>query len=164
MTVAHNIYVHIPFCMSKCNYCAFFSRACANPDWDTYVSEILSEIDYWAKLLGKIDIPTIFFGGGTPSLIPVECFNKIIQQLRASFNVLPNAEITLESNPGTLDKARLCEFIAYGVNRLSVGVQSLTDDELSFLGRRHTVRDAMRLIDDAHAQSIRVFALWPGRP
>ena len=158
MSNAHNIYIHVPFCMSKCNYCAFFSRACATPDWEMYTHNILSEIDHWAKTLGKISVPTIFFGGGTPSLMPTEYFAKIMAHLHDRFNIESNAEITLESNPGTLDKTRLDEFISYGVNRLSIGVQSLNDDELTFLGRRHNVNNAMRLIEAAKTRNIHVSA------
>lgn len=158
MTPAHNIYIHVPFCMSKCNYCAFFSRACATPDWRAYTDGILSEIDFWAEKLGQIDVPTIFFGGGTPSLMPTDNFNEIITRIRDRFNVAQNTEITIESNPGTLDGVRLREFIAAGVNRLSIGVQSLNDDELRFLGRRHSVADALRLIDAAKSCDIRVSA------
>lgn len=158
MMRAHNIYVHVPFCMSKCNYCAFFSRACANPDWRKYTDGILSEIDFWATRLGKIDIPTIFFGGGTPSLIPVAFFSEIMTRIYDRFNVLPKCEITIESNPGTLDAKRLDEFISSGVTRLSIGVQSLNDDELRFLGRRHSAVDAMRLINTAQNRDIRVSA------
>ena len=158
MKTQHNIYIHVPFCVSKCKYCAFFSRACAKPDWDTYVTRILSEIDYWAEKLGKIDVPTIFFGGGTPSLIPTKHFAQIMNHLRNKFNIADDAEITIESNPGTLDYTRLDEFIGHGVNRLSIGVQSLNDDELVFLGRRHSVADAMRLIESAMTRDIRVSA------
>ena len=158
MSVAHNIYIHVPFCISKCNYCAFFSRACAAPDWLAYTNGILREIEFWASKLGKISVPTIFFGGGTPSLIPTNCFAQIMAQLRTQFNIAPDAEITLESNPGTLETARLNEFIENGVNRLSIGVQSLNDDELVFLGRRHNVADALRLIDVAQSRNIRVSA------
>lgn len=158
MTNPHNIYIHVPFCMSKCNYCAFFSRACPNPDWHAYTDGILTEIDYWAAKLGKIDVPTIFFGGGTPSLMPTKHFAEIMAHIRNHFNVMRDAEITIESNPGTLDATRLDEFISTGVNRLSIGVQSLNDDELKFLGRRHSVADAMRLIDAAQCRNIRVSA------
>lgn len=158
MTVPHNIYIHVPFCISKCNYCAFFSRACANPDWDEYTSQIISEIDHWAETLGKIDVPTVFFGGGTPSLLPTKNFAQIIEHLRNKFNIENNAEITLESNPGTLDTTRLDEFIKYGVNRLSIGVQSFDDDELVFLGRRHDVDTARKIIDSGLSRQIRVSA------
>ena len=158
MTMPHNIYIHVPFCMSKCNYCAFFSRACATPDWHAYTDGILSEIDNRAQKLGKIQVPTIFFGGGTPSLMPTNYFAKIMTHIYDVFDVEPNAEITIESNPGTLDAVRLDEFIANGVNRLSIGVQSLNDDELQFLGRRHNVAKAMQLIDVAKSRNIRVSA------
>ena len=144
--------------MSKCNYCAFFSHACANPDWRKYTDGILSEIDYWANKLGKIDVPTIFFGGGTPSLMPTNYFAEIMARIRNCFNVATDAEITIESNPGTLNAKRLDEFITAGVNRLSIGVQSLNDTELQFLGRRHNVADALRLIDSAQNRNIRVSA------
>ena len=158
MMNAHNIYIHVPFCISKCNYCAFFSRACATPDWKTYTNGILSEIDTWATRLGKISVPTIFFGGGTPSLMPTNYFAQIISHLYEKFDVLQNAEMTLESSPGTLDGARLREFIANGVNRISIGVQSLNNEELSFMGRRHDVRTALKLLDTAQSTGIRVSA------
>lgn len=112
----------------------------------------------WATRLGKISVPTIFFGGGTPSLMPTNYFAKIIAHLREKFDVLPGTEITLESNPGTLDGVRLNEFIANGVNRLSIGIQSLNDDELSFMGRRHDVRTALNLLETAQSTGIRVSA------
>lgn len=158
MTTPHNIYIHVPFCMSKCNYCAFFSRACAKPDWKKYTNEIINEIEHWYSTLGRIRVPTIFFGGGTPSLMPTESFAKIVTNLQKCFDIAPDAEITLESNPGTIDSTRLTEFINNGVNRLSIGVQSLNDDELLFLGRRHNVQDAIRLINDAQSRHIRVSA------
>ena len=155
---AHNIYIHVPFCMSKCNYCAFFSRACATPDWDKYTNDICDEIRRWGNMLGKINIPTVFFGGGTPSLMPVQTFEKIIQAIQQNFNLIPNAEITLESNPKTLNKNKLTEFYQCGMNRLSVGVQSLDDEKLKFLGRKHNAHDALQLLDDANNIGVRLSA------
>ena len=152
----HNIYIHVPFCMSKCNYCAFFSRACIAPDWDKYADDICSEIVQWGTFLEHCDVPTIFFGGGTPSLMPVATFEKIINTIQQNFNLIPNAEITLESNPGTLTATRLSDFISAGVNRLSVGIQSLDDNKLKFLGRRHSAHDAIELINHAQNMKIRV--------
>lgn len=117
---------------------------------------IINEINSWGERLGHIDIPTVFFGGGTPSLMPVYAFEKIMTALHANFNVAQNAEITLESNPGTLDAARLREFISWGVNRLSVGVQSFDDARLRFLGRQHNAHDAIKLLDAATDTGIRV--------
>ena len=89
-------------------------------------------------------------------MMPTKCFAQIINTLRDNFDVDADAEITLESNPGTLDRGRLGEFAQFGVNRLSVGVQSLNDDKLKFLGRRHNADDAIRLLDDAHNMGLRV--------
>ena len=158
MTVPHNIYIHVPYCISKCNYCAFFSRACAAPDWDAYANKTINEIDHWANILGRFDVPTIFFGGGTPSLMPIKVFEKIIQKLCQNFNVDTNCEITLESNPGTIDDDKLNAFTNAGVNRLSVGVQSFDDKKLSFLGRRHSARDAINLLAAAERCGIRYSA------
>ena len=154
----HNIYIHVPFCMSRCNYCAFFSRACAAPDWGQYCTDICAELVHWADALGRIDVPTVFFGGGTPSLMPVWCFEKIMNTIRSNFHLCSGGEVTLESNPGTLPADKLRDFISTGVNRLSVGVQSLDDARLQFLGRRHSVADARALLDAAHNMGIRVSA------
>ena len=154
----HNIYIHVPFCVQKCKYCAFFSHACANPDWDNFANTIVAEITYWAQKLGKIDIPTIFFGGGTPSMMPCHIFAQIVESLHKNFNILPDAEITIEANPGTIDNARLCEFINIGVNRVSIGVQSFDDARLKFLGRIHSADDARRLLGAALESGIRVSA------
>ncbi len=158
MNKAHNLYIHVPFCMSKCNYCAFFSVACANPDWQKYADSICQELRFWSQKLGKIKIPTIFFGGGTPSLMPVSIFEQIVNCINQCFDITDDCEITLESNPGTLDGDKLSGFIQNSVNRLSVGVQSLKDEELKFLGRRHDVRTAVNLLETALEKGLRVNA------
>lgn len=155
---AHNLYIHVPFCMSKCNYCAFFSRACGKPDWDDYANKICTEIKNWANKLGPVQIPTIFFGGGTPSLMPVYVFDKIMNTVRQSFNTDNCVELTLESNPGTLDRQKLIDFYNAGMTRLSVGVQSFNDDKLKFLGRRHNAQDALTLVHNAQNIGVRVSA------
>lgn len=157
-SVPHNIYIHVPFCMSRCNYCAFFSQACASPDWEKYCADICGELTHWGNILGRIAVPTVFFGGGTPSLMPVWCFDRIMNTIRTKFELDANAEITLESNPGTLTEQKLHDFISAGITRLSVGVQSLDDNRLRFLGRRHSVADALALLDAVHASNIRVSA------
>lgn len=158
MSVAHNIYIHVPFCMSKCNYCAFYSFACKNPDWENYAKSVCDEIKYWGEKLSNPDVPTVFFGGGTPSLMPENIFEKIMDALHKNFNLAQDCEITLESNPGTLDKNKLSSFVENGVNRLSVGVQSLNDDELKFLGRIHNAVQAKKLLNDALDMGLRVSA------
>jgi len=154
----HNIYIHVPFCKSKCNYCAFFSHACANPDWTKYTNDICSEIDFWGQKLGKINVPTIFFGGGTPSLMPVQAFEKILATIKKNFELTQDAEITLETNPATVDFVKMQDFKNAGVNRISIGVQSLDDKKLIFLGRRHTAKDAIETIGYAKKLDLRISA------
>ncbi len=144
--------------MSKCNYCAFFSRACATPDWDAYLNGIVSELQHWGRVLPGAEIPTIFFGGGTPSLMPVRVFDAIMREIRTRFSVSPDCEVSIEANPGTLNPEKLSDFCAAGVNRLSVGVQSLDDNRLQFLGRRHSARDARQLLECAQGRGIRLSA------
>ncbi len=158
MAFSHNIYMHVPFCMSKCNYCAFYSTACSNPDWEKYANDICSELKFWSRKLGKVNVPTVFFGGGTPSLMPVNVFEQIMNCVRECFCIKENCEITLESNPGTIDKDKLSEFVSMGINRLSVGVQSLNDTELKFLGRRHNVKQALNLLTLAQNMNLRISA------
>ncbi|MCL2369155.1 MAG: radical SAM family heme chaperone HemW [Alphaproteobacteria bacterium] len=153
MTAPHHLYIHVPYCASKCHYCAFYSTVCA-PDWDVYADGIIKDFDKYKDF----QIKTIFFGGGTPSLIPTDVFKRIMDAAYANFDVAHGAEITLESNPGTLCEKRLKEFIASGVNRLSVGVQSLSDTELKFLGRTHTTTDAIKLIHHAKDAGITISA------
>ena len=114
MNYPHNIYIHVPFCVKKCNYCAFYSLVCAKPDWEKYKESICQELKFWSEKLGKIKVPTIFFGGGTPSLMPIDVFADIMQCINDKFDVLPDCEITLESNPGTLDENKLKDFVYEG--------------------------------------------------
>lgn len=158
MNCPHNIYIHVPFCKSKCKYCAFFSHACANPDWQQYADDICDELKFWSNKVGHVSVPTIFFGGGTPSYMPIEVFEQIMNCIRNNFNVDNNCEITLESNPGTLDKDKLQHFVLNGVNRLSVGIQSLDDNELNFLGRIHDVKTGLKLLETAQDMNLRVSA------
>lgn len=158
MLSAHNIYIHVPYCAAKCRYCAFFSHACKKPDWTQYAAGICAEIRTWHERLGRIPAPTVFFGGGTPSLMPPKIFARIMDELHRCFDIAPDTEITIEANPGTIDRNTLLEFIKAGVNRLSVGVQSLNDDELRYLGRIHSVRDARTLLDAAMETGLRTSA------
>ena len=141
--------------MSKCRYCAFFSEACLAPDWDTFTASILTEIENWAQKLGRLNVPTIFFGGGTPSLMPIKYFEQIITKIYKSFDVAPDVEITIEANPGTIDEIKMRDFQSNGVNRISIGIQSLNDDKLRYLGRRHDVSDAIQTIKTAQKLGLR---------
>ncbi len=144
--------------MSKCKYCAFFSKPCAKPDWDLFLENINAEINKWSDLLGTFTVPTIFFGGGTPSLIPENIFSEIIKNIEKNFYIQKNCEITLEANPGTINFDKLKNFKNAGVNRLSVGIQSLDDNKLKFLGRIHSAKQALDLLDFANNLNLNVSA------
>ena len=139
------VYIHVPFCKSKCPYCDFYSVTDISLI-DSYVNSICSQINYWGKKTKK-DVDTIYFGGGTPSLIGTEKILKILSFIKNNFNVKKTAEITLEVNPGD------CFFIDFeklkseGVNRISLGAQSLNDSQLKILGRRHGVEDIIKSVD-----------------
>ncbi len=158
MEIDHNLYIHIPFCISKCKYCAFFSSACANPDWENFTKNILEEIKYWSIKLGKINIPTIFFGGGTPSLLPEKYVEQIINEINKSFHIDDNCELSLEANPGTINKEKLQNLKNIGINRISIGAQSFDDNRLIFLGRKHSAGQAIQIINDSLSLGFRTSA------
>ncbi len=149
------LYIHIPFCSSICNYCNF-NRGLYDEALKTrYVSALLKEIHGWpgsaAQGARPLQADTIFFGGGTPSLLDPDEVRAIIDACRASFAVTADAEVTLETNPETVDCRALERFRAAGVNRLSFGVQSFQDTELKRLGRIHSAERARAAVRDARA-------------
>ncbi len=134
------LYVHIPLCVKKCAYCDFCSYPSGEADWrDRYIDVLCDEIRSYAER--QIAIDTIFFGGGTPSLLTVEELKKIVGAIRESFIVADGAEFTLEANPGAISRESLLGFMACGVNRISLGVQSIHENELKILGRIHSFKD-----------------------
>jgi oxygen-independent coproporphyrinogen-3 oxidase len=141
------LYVHIPFCSAICNYCNFNRGLFDGPQKDRYVEALVGEITQagWEKA------DTIFFGGGTPSLLEPHEIARIIAVCRDSFDLAPDAEITLEANPETVSEARLAGFRAAGVNRLSFGVQSFREPELRRLSRLHTADRARAAVGEARA-------------
>lgn len=144
--IKHNrhlgIYVHIPFCVSKCIYCDFLSFAADDTTKEKYINALVCEIKEAAKkqcsLYPDTIVDTIFLGGGTPSILPAKYIVQIIRTIRENFFVSDNAEITMECNPGTLDKEKLDAYKSIGINRLSIGLQSPDNVELKNLGRIHT--------------------------
>lgn len=136
------IYVHIPFCIRKCNYCAFVSGPSTAELRDAYIDSLVAEIGLRADKAVSAD--TVFIGGGTPSLLASPQLERILMAIRDSFDLSEEAEITLEANPATLDREKLCGYRSIGVNRLSMGVQSMDDGELLRLGRIHRSEDVMR--------------------
>lgn len=141
------IYLHIPFCKSKCAYCNFFSLV-TEKKMDDYVSALKKEIINRKSYLGDDVVKTIYFGGGTPSLLPVKYVEEILELLHENYNIISNPEVTLEINPDTIDKDKMLALKHLGVNRMSVGIQSFNDDDLRYLGRRHDFRHALQVLDD----------------
>ena len=133
------IYIHIPFCIKKCNYCDFSSIAFNEPVKDCYMKALMKEIEM-ASFTGKIE--TVYIGGGTPSLLQPSEIEAIINKLEQKFHLVPGVEITLEVNPGTIDLPKVRELRNTGINRLSIGIQSMNPRELRFLGRVHDKTDS----------------------
>ena len=147
-----SIYIHFPFCIKKCNYCDFisFPVGCDNSFFDDNLFKLyLSEISLYKDILSNRIISTIYFGGGTPSLIPSIYIEKILLYIYKNFKVIDNPEITLEVNPKTVDRQKLQAFYTAGINRLSIGIQSFDDKELQFLGRIHNSHDAFITLEYA---------------
>ena len=136
------IYIHVPFCKSKCAYCDFYSIANTKLT-DVFVDAILKEIDLQKHYLGNEIVKTIYFGGGTPSILKVKQIEKILNKIHKEFNTDKNNEITLEANPDDLSKDYLKLIRNSGVNRLSVGIQSFSDSDLQLMKRKHTVNQSV---------------------
>ena len=145
------VYIHFPYCLSKCPYCDFASRAEEVIPQDRYTRAVLRELRERAPAFAGGRPVSIYFGGGTPSLWNPACVDEVLREVRARFEVTPSAEVTLEANPGTTDEARFAAFRAAGVNRLSIGVQSFAAPQLVALGRRHSGGDAERAVRTARA-------------
>jgi oxygen-independent coproporphyrinogen-3 oxidase len=145
------LYVHIPYCVHKCHYCDFNSHAVREPAWEQYRRGLVNELRHWAvhdAFAGRT-INSIFFGGGTPSLAPARLLGDVIDMAAGLFGLASDAEITMEANPGTVEAARFADYRRAGINRLSIGVQSLDDTELRWLERIHTSAEAVAAFDTA---------------
>ncbi len=156
-----SIYIHIPFCESKCSYCNFPSTAGENnlfqPYFNALQKEIIAAAEFQNKLSGKINVTSVFFGGGTPSSVPVKFLLKTLETLRENYSINNNAEISVECNPNSLTKKFADLILKAGVNRFSLGVQSLDDNELVKLGRLHNsekAETAYKLLRQAGAKNI----------
>lgn len=141
------IYIHIPFCAKKCPYCDFYSDTYSKDKIVSYSKAILRNLEYYSKY--NVQADTIYFGGGTPSLMEVSSIAEIIQTAKDCFNMPQDSEITLEANPKTLNAKKLENLRKVGVNRLSIGVQSCVDSELKILGRNHTFEDCKSIVSNA---------------
>jgi len=145
------LYIHIPYCIHKCHYCDFNSHVRAQPDWLAYQQALIAELEYWSKQepFQNRQLHSIFFGGGTPSLAPASLIDKVLEHTKSLFNFENNIEITLEANPGTVDMQAFRGFFKAGINRLSMGVQSLDKKELTWLERIHNSDEVYQAFDAA---------------
>ena len=143
------IYIHIPFCMQKCLYCDFASFAGKNDLMHQYAVALANEIRRRAAEMPVSERATLYFGGGTPSLLPIDDLKIIINALKETELWREPAEVTMEMNPGTVDFAKLCQYREMGIDRVSFGVQSLNDEELKIIGRLHTASEALMAIEQA---------------
>lgn len=163
-----SIYIHIPFCVRKCLYCDFLSAPADAGEIENYVNLLLCEIKKQSVFYGDHRVISIFMGGGTPSLLPAEETGRILRQIRENYSVAPDAEITMECNPGTVTAEKLKNYITYGINRLSLGLQSTDDAELARIGRIHSYGDFLatyRMAREAGFQNINIdlMAALPGQ-
>ncbi len=153
------IYIHIPFCVRKCAYCDFLSGTAPETVQEQYVERLLEEIDQSGDLGESREVGTVFFGGGTPSILKKDVIPEILARLHRYFSFQENAEITVEANPGTVDLQKLSAWKKAGVSRISFGLQSADDEELKRLGRIHSWADfleSFRMAREAGFENINV--------
>jgi putative oxygen-independent coproporphyrinogen III oxidase len=159
------VYVHWPFCRAKCPYCDFNSHVREAVDQARWRRALLAEIDYWAALAPGREVGSVFFGGGTPSLMPPQTVAALIERIAARWGLAEDCEITLEANPTSVEAASFAALRQAGVNRVSLGVQALDDAQLQFLGRGHSAREAVAAVELAQRTFARAsFDLIYARP
>jgi oxygen-independent coproporphyrinogen-3 oxidase len=144
-----SLYLHVPFCLRRCDYCDFFSTEGKRKLLPGYLRALIHEAQAVGEAGGKPRAGSVYFGGGTPSLIDPGGLLKVMEEIRQAFDLEPDAEISIEANPGTVDYERLFRYRAAGINRLSLGLQSADDGELEMLGRIHTFAQASQAVADA---------------
>ena len=135
------LYLHIPFCISKCKYCDFLSAPSEFQERQDYVESLCRDIRSYRNLAEAYVVVSIFIGGGTPSILTPSQIKDIFKSIKETFKLFDEAEITIEMNPGTVDKEKLRTYRKVGINRLSIGLQSALDEELKKLGRIHTFEE-----------------------
>lgn len=143
------IYVHIPFCLKKCAYCDFLSFSCDERTQLEYADALIREIEYYGPRMEEYEVSTIFIGGGTPTWLDENKMLEIIDSIYTYFHVSPDAEVTMECNPGTVTVGKLQKYRRAGVNRLSIGLQSADDEELQILGRIHNFEQFIKTYEMA---------------
>lgn len=148
MSNSIGLYIHIPFCKHKCPYCDFFSGNADENAFDNYVIELKDKIKYWSEK-AKRDVATVYFGGGTPSILGADRLCDILDFIKSNFNIQNNAEITVEVNPDSAKTIDFEKMYACGFNRISMGMQTAVEDELRLLGRIHSIDDAKTSVERA---------------
>jgi putative oxygen-independent coproporphyrinogen III oxidase len=154
--MARALYIHWPFCLAKCPYCDFNSHVRAQIDEEVWRRALLADLRREAELAGGEAIESVFFGGGTPSLMPPGLVESLLRATEDSLTLAPDAEITLEANPSSVEAARFADLAAAGVNRVSVGLQALDDKALRFLGRLHNAAEGLAALEVAQRRFARV--------
>ena len=142
-----SVYVHWPFCLAKCPYCDFNSHVRETVDEGKMAAAMMTEIDYHARLVGARSVKSIFFGGGTPSLMSATTVDTVINRLSKRFSIDNDIEITLEANPTSVEAGKFDDFSKAGVNRVSLGIQALNTKDLIALGREHSLKEAFEAIE-----------------
>ena len=146
------LYIHIPFCQTKCSYCDFNTYAGIETLLTPYIDSICTEIKLWGSVIPDTDIKTIFFGGGTPSYIPEDSLGQILNTIKEEMNTTNCKEITIESNPNDLSKIKKLEYyLEIGINRISIGIQSFNDYHLKNIDRRHSAAEGINAIKNAES-------------
>ena len=163
--MARALYIHWPFCLKKCPYCDFNSHVRDQVDQDQWRDALLTDMRHEARVAGGERLSSIFFGGGTPSLMPPATVAALLNEAERLWGFAPDIEITLEANPSSVEADRFAALADAGINRVSLGVQALDDASLRFLGRLHGVEEALSALAVAQARFVRVsFDLIYGRP
>jgi oxygen-independent coproporphyrinogen-3 oxidase len=145
--MTYSLYIHVPFCTHRCAYCDFNTYAGQESAIPAYVRALCNEIEGVGQAAGSVAVGTVFFGGGTPSLLSVQQFESILAAIRANFEIQPAAEITIEANPGTVSRKALSALRESGINRISFGVQSANTEELRMLERQHSFFDVINAVE-----------------
>lgn len=149
------LYLHVPFCMKKCKYCDFLSWAGSEEEQETYVQGLLKEIESYREFAKGYKVSTVFLGGGTPSILSGEQIERILGAVSDVFMMDKHAEITLETNPGTVTEEKLRSYKKAGINRLSIGLQSVKNENLKLLGRIHTYEEFLQSYELARQEGFK---------
>jgi oxygen-independent coproporphyrinogen-3 oxidase len=148
------LYIHIPFCQQRCIYCDFYSTTHSVDQSLAYVQAVANEMRHRRDQLPSTRLSSVYIGGGTPSLLPLQAIQLLFSAIRSNFTINENAEITFEANPDDINSELLDTLISVGVNRISLGVQSFNDKQLQILHRRHSSAQAIKAVQLIHRKGI----------